>query len=190
MERYVRIETLEDVRNGGHLLIAFCRHTNCRYQKEVGVDRLIQSVGARETLLPVRAELHFSDQMRCPSCKRRGMNFFVRPSTGRKEIFTKSAPPKQPNFEIVNCGRAPFSDHDVIATSDNLMVGRGAYVAAAMFYPDRRVVLKQGAFVVADSKDGSPIEFMTAAEFAAMREGEEWLGDPMRNKAPQLPKAS
>lgn len=179
MQRPVPIETLEDVRMGGHHLSAICRHANCRYRKEVDVSRLIQRVGARQCLVPARAELHFTDQMRCPSCKRRGMNLWLRPNAPTVKLFAESPPAKQANFTIVDCGRVPYSGHDVIATADNLMVGKGAWAAAALFYGDRRITLKQGAFVVADSKDGKPIDVMTAERYTGMREGEAQMAGIM-----------
>lgn len=175
MERPPAIQTLGEVRDGGHKLVAFCRHTNCRYQKVVDVDRLIQRVGTRQFLIPERAELHFSDKMRCPSCKRFGMNLWPRYAQPKTKLVASTPPPKQPNFTIVDHGRAPFTGHEVIATADNLMVGRGAFTAAALFYADRRISLKQGAFVLADSKDGKPIEVMTAERYIEMREAENKL---------------
>lgn len=190
MERPAPIETLDDVRNGGHCLVAFCRHTNCRHKKDVDVHRLIQRVGARQMLVPYRAELHFSDKMRCPSCKRMGMNLWLVPAPPRVKLFASVEPPKQSNFTVVDCGRAPHTGDEVIATSDNLMVGRGAYAAAALFYPDRRILMKQGAFLMEDSKSGAPLRIMTAEDFANMREAEAWLGDPMRITKTDVPKAS
>lgn len=172
MERARPSNTLGDLQSAGHSLFAVCRHANCRYSKEIDVPRLIQSIGPHHYLLPDRGELHFSDKMRCPSCKRRGVNLWLRPAPPRAKQAPPFAPPKLPNFTIVDHGRAPYAGHEVIATADNLMVGRGAFTAAALFYGDRRISLKQGAFVIADSKDGKPIEVMTAERYVEMRQAE------------------
>jgi hypothetical protein len=183
MERARPSNTLGDLQSAGHSLFAVCRHSTCRHSKEIDVPRLIQSIGPHHYLLPDRSELHFSDKMRCPSCKRRGVNLWLRPAEPKKTVFAP-APPKQPNFTIVDHGTAPYAGHEVIATADNLMVGKGAFAAAALFYRDRRISLKQGAFVLADSKDGKPIDVMTAERYIAMREGEAHMaGMAPRTKA-------
>ena len=172
MERSRPSNTLGDLQDAGHSLFAVCRYAGCRYSKEVDVSRLVQSIGPHHYLLPNRGELHFSDKMRCPSCKRRGVNLWLRPAAPRAKQIPQVVPSKLPNFTIVDHGRAPYAGHEVIATADNLMVGRGAFVAAALFYADRRISLKQGAFVLADSKDGKPIDVMTAGRYTEMREAE------------------
>lgn len=183
MERARPSNTLGDLLSAGHSLFAVCRYANCRYTKEIDAPRLVQSIGPHHTLLPDRGELHFSDKMRCPSCKRRGVNLWLRPAEPKKQVVAPS-PSKQPNFTIVDHGTAPYARHEVIATADNLMVGKGAFAAAALFYADRRISLKQGAFVIADSKDGSPIDVMTAERFIAMREGEAQMAGVLpRTKA-------
>lgn len=175
------IQTLDDVRRGGHGLIAICRHTTCRYQRDIEIDRLIGRVGGKQKLLPVRSELHFTDQMRCPSCKRRGMNLWVEPS------FPKVVPSPEPNFRVMDHGEAPYSGHDMIATANNLMVAKGAFFAAAHFYRERRITLMQGAFVVADSKVQMP-EVMLPERYYDLRQGEAEMG---RRTIPKLvPKVS
>lgn len=183
MERARPANTLGDLQSAGHSLFAICRHSTCRYCKEIDVPRLVQSIGPHHYLLPTRSEQHFTDKMRCPSCKRRGVNLWLRPAEPKKQVKA-SAPPKQPNFIIVDHGMAPYAGYEVIATADNLMVGKGAFAAAALFYGDRRISLKQGTFVLADSKDGTPIDVMTAERFIAMRESEAQMsGIGPRTKA-------
>lgn len=169
--------TLDDVYRQGHHLFAICRQSTCRHRKEIDVARLVQSIGPRHPLVPERSDLHFSDKMRCPSCKRRGVNLWLEPATPKREALPKASVAKHPNFTVVDHGRAPFSAHEVIATADNLMVGKGAWAAASLFYGDRRITLKQGAFVVADSKDGTPIDVMTAERYTSMREAESGRWD-------------
>lgn len=182
----LQIETLDDVRIGRHRLEAICRNTNCRYCQELDVDRLVQRIGGRHFLIPDRTQIHFSDRMRCPSCKRRGMNLWLRPRAQQAKAI-EAGKPRLPNFTVVDEGPAPFKGDSVIATADNLMVGRGAFAAAGLFYADHRIVLKQGAFVLADSKDGKPIVPMTREQFEDMRKGELEMGT--RVIPPLLPKA-
>lgn len=170
-------KTLDDVQKGGHELIALCRDTRCRFRKTIDLRRLIMNVGGWHQLLPKRGEPHFSDRMRCPSCKRMGMSLWLEP---------RLPPPRassEPNFRVLDWGRTyPYSTFTMIATADNLMVARGAYVAAVLFYPDKWITLQQGAFVVEDSKrDGIP-KHLTAEDYKIMRDGEMSLsGVPVRS---------
>lgn len=174
------VQTIEDVRRGGHTLYAVCRNAGCRYVKKVDIPLLLRKVDPRTRLRPGPHERHFTDSMRCSGCRWRGVYLWVEPAEQKREIVAKSTPPKLPNFVIVSEGPG---GNDVIATADNLMVGRGAYVAAALFHPDRRIVLKQGAFVIEDSKSGKPIKVMTEEQFSQMRASEHFLA---HNSIPQL----
>lgn len=166
------IHTLQDVRSGPHKLYAVCSNSACRHSKKVDVERLIKRVDVRTPLLPQRGISHFSESMRCPSCRRRGMYLWVDPAEVKREILQRAAPEKQANFRIIDHGPSPYNGHETIATADNLMVARGAYVAAALFYPGRRVTLTQGAYVVQDSvRDGAPTP-MSAARYTEMRQVE------------------
>lgn len=169
MERARPTNTLGDLLSAGHSLFAVCRYANCRYSKEIDVPRLVQSIGPHHYLLPDRGDLHFSDKMRCPSCKRRGVNLWLRPGEPKRQVLAP-APSKQPNYEIKDWGKEyPYATCTTIATADNLFIARGAYIAAAGFYFDRRITLQQGAFVIADTKqDGLP-KVMTHEDFRNLR---------------------
>lgn len=170
MERAKPTNTLGDVQSAGHSLFAVCRHANCRYSKEIDVPRLIQSIGPLHYLLPDRGELHFSDKMRCPSCKRRGVNLWLRPAAPKVKVAASAEPTKLANYEIRDWGKTyPYSTSTVIGTADNLFVARGAYIAAAGFYFDHLITLQQGAFLINDSKrDGLP-KVMTHEDFKNLR---------------------
>jgi hypothetical protein len=91
-------------------------------------------------------------------------------------VAARACKPQLPTFTVVDEGEAPFNGHAVIGTAENLMVGRGADVAAALFYANRRITLKQGIVVLADSKDGSLIEPMARASLTRCdRANVKWL---------------
>lgn len=169
------VTTIADVQAGEHMLYAICRNDGCRHMMVVDLPLLLKRVKPTDRLLPRRHERHFTDSMRCPSCRWRGVRLWLEPAEQKRQILQKpSAPPKQPNFLIVADGDTGL---DVIATADNLMVGKGAYAAAALFYADKRITLKQGIFVIEDSKSGKPIEVLTAERYKAMREAERFMGN-------------
>lgn len=168
----MQAETLHDVRAQGHKLMAVCRHVTCRHQQTTDLDRLIQSVGPSQMLIPQRAEQHFTDKMRCPSCKRRGMNLFVDPAPPKPTKFASRPLRSEPNYRVMNCGLAPYSQFDMIATADNLMVAKSAFYAASHFYPKHRVTLMQGALLMGDSRQEMP-QVMLPETFTQMREAEQ-----------------
>lgn len=73
----------------------------------------------------------------------------------------------------------------MIATANNLFVGRAAFIAAAHFYRGRRITFQQGAFVIRDSKDRPIPEQMSAADFLALYDAEMNLGLPARPDTPE-----
>lgn len=164
------IRTIEDVQNGGHTLHAICRNAGCRHSKKVDIPRLLHKVSAQALLRPGPHEKHFTDSMRCDHCRWRGVYLWVEPKEHKRQILKKPVPPKLPNFMVVDHGGGENSGNEIIATADNLMVALGAYAAAAMFYKDRRITLKQGIFLVKDSKDGKPIELVTEERLDGMRQ--------------------
>lgn len=90
--------------------------------------------------------------------------------------YPKPRPTVGPNFTIVDQGvGAPYNDYLVVATAENLMVARAAYVAAALFYPSHRIILKQGALLIADSLVDGPPEVAPAEDYAQMRKTDNRL---------------
>lgn len=169
------VSTLADVRDGGHGLEAICRYSGCRHRKAVDLDRLIQSVGGPVPLIPERAQPHFTDRMRCPACRRPGINLWLVPAAEKPRTFVASPMLKEPNYRVVNHGRHYPETFDMIATADNLFVAKGAYAAAAHFYADHAITLMQGALVIDDSRrDGQPA-IMQAQEYKRMAAAERGI---------------
>lgn len=141
------------------------------------LGRLIDSVGPSAGLLPQRSELHFTDKMRCQACKRRGVNLWVdvKPPKLKPTPATRKA--SEPNYRLIDQGKAHPYPETMIATADNLMVARAAYVAAVHFYGDHWVSLRQGSFVVADNRQDGPPRVMQADEYRMMREVEAGTAD-------------
>lgn len=166
------VQTLDDVVHGGHRLIAICRNSACRHRREVDLHLLTGRVPGRERLVPDPGQ-HFSDLLRCPQCKRLGMSLWLEP------WFAQPIPTPEPNFRILDWGRVPpFGQFRTLATAENLMVARGAYAAAALFYQDHRVTMQQGAFVLNDSqRDGSP-KVLTPEDYRRLRDAETGLSGP------------
>jgi hypothetical protein len=177
------VETLADVHKGGHGLFAVCRNAGCRHIQKVDINRVVRRVDAKTKLLPGPHERHFTDAMRCTACRWRGVTLWVQPAQAKVRTGApRPSPMKEPNFTVVDHGAAPYSSNTVIATADNMMVGKGAYVAAALFYADRRITLKQGIFVVEDSKSGKPIEYMSEERIRQMRHGEDVMAGRVQSR--------
>lgn len=163
------IRILNDVLVGNHSLYATCRHAPCRYRREADIERLIARLGVRAPLLASPGKVHFADLMRCPSCKRMGMDLWLE--------YRVPTPKRtgEPNYRVLDWGLHPYTTFNMVATADNLFVGRAAFIAAAHFYPTHRVTFQQGAFVLNDSKAEPIPEQMTAEQFTEMREAETGL---------------
>ena len=159
--------TLDEVQQDGHQIIAVCRNAACRHARVADLGRMISRLGGKTPLLPLPDREHYSDRMRCPACKGRGMFVWFQPKLQRPVAV------KQPNYIIVDRGATyPFSEFNIIATADNLMVARAGYSAAAMFYDKHEITLQQGTYIIMDSRrDGLPRP-MTLHNFQEMREME------------------
>jgi hypothetical protein len=160
--------TLSSIRTAQHSLVAICRHEACRYSREVEIDRLMGRVGYRVKAVPDPGQKHFTDHMRCPSCKRMGMNLWLIPATSAEQ----RSEPANPNFRVIDRGENHPYTFEMVATANNLMVARGAYVAACLFYPRRWFSLMQGAFVVHDNRQDGPPKPMQPEDYKSMREAE------------------
>ena len=163
--------TLDEVRQDGHDIIAVCRMVACRHARYVDLDRLIGRLGGRTPLLPTLDQQHYSDRMRCPACKSRGMFVWFQPK------IRIAKPEKQPNYIVVDRGSVyPFDQFNIIiATADNLMVARAGYNAAAMFFAGHEITLQQGTYILLDSKrDGLPRP-LTLQNYKEIREMERAL---------------
>lgn len=163
------VKTLNDVLVGNHSLYATCRHAPCRYRRKADIERLIARLGVRAALLASPGEVHFSDLMRCPSCKRMGMDLWLE--------FRAPPPSKaaQPNYRVLDWGEHPHAKFTMVATADNLFVGRAAFIAAALFYPASKVTFQQGSFLIHDSKAEPIPAQMTPEQFEEMRQAEMGL---------------
>lgn len=171
------LNTLGDVRAGNHALEAICRYSGCRHRCRVDLPRTMQSVGANQPIHPARSDAHFTDRMRCPACKRRGMNLWLVPYVEKQRSVAPIPPPKHPNYRVINKGRHAPYDFEMIATADNLFVARAAYAAAAHFYDGYWITLMQGAFLMDDSKrDGLPM-IMLGEDYKRVRAAESGLTD-------------
>lgn len=174
-------QTLSNVLNGGHSIIAVCRQPSRRHAKYVDLQRLIGRLGGRTPLLPQPELEHYSDLLRCPVCRKRGMFVWFEPKV------VVSRPDPLPNYRIIDRGAAyPFNDFNVIAAADNLMVARAGYAAAAMFYSDHNITLQQGIYVIMGSKrDGLPQPLMLH-DFKEIRKMEQRLSSGFSDDDPQV----
>ncbi|MET3924626.1 hypothetical protein [Devosia sp. 2618] len=174
-------KTLMEALNGGHTLIATCRHSACRFRREADIERLSTRLSGRTNLLARPGEVHFTDLMRCPSCRRMGMDLWLE---FREAPVERNA---NPNYTIMDCGSTyPYSLKTTVATANNLFIGRAAYIATALFYKERRITLQQGTFVLQDSKREPIPSQMTPEDFQSMRDGEMALaGMPVKKDKPK-----
>ena len=130
-------------------MVAICHKKECRYRQKVDLREVIQYVGAPHPILPAKGEAHFSERMRCPVCKTKGMFVWI-------EIPMEELPLYGGNrhlYRILDWGRVSGPLERELATSPNLEVARAAFDKARAIYPDKHFSLQQGARVIEDSRE-------------------------------------
>ena len=140
------IQTLGDAKDIGQELIAICHNPACRHTRLVNLDKVIYHVGAATPLIPLRGKVHFSERMRCPACKHRGMFIWIREPKFPEPLFDVGA--NQVNIWSKNGGRLEY----VAARTGNILIGRAAFMAALDAYPYQRITLQAGARVIEDNR--------------------------------------
>ena len=132
--------TLGDALDAGINFLAICHNVPCRYSQIVNLALVIEHVGARHSLIPVKGKVHFSERMRCPQCKSAGMF-----------IATKNRQDPEP---FLNGMGYVINNWD--KETDNLIsdvsVAHAAFAEAIQSYPGRRITLQEGGFVLRDSR--------------------------------------
>ncbi|WMT85548.1 hypothetical protein NO932_11480 [Pelagibacterium sp. 26DY04] len=129
-----KLRTLGDIRDAGLDMIAVCHNVSCRHTRQVDLGKLIKAVGEMQSLLPIKGQSHFSERMRCPECKHRGMFLWVEA-------------PKEPNphfssalaFRVVQEDRSGFRPMGEVARACNKEVAQAAFEVAEAIYPQSRI---------------------------------------------------
>jgi hypothetical protein len=176
MPDYLR--TLDDAATARVQMIAVCHTINCRHTQDVDLQQVIFHVGAATPLVPIKGVAHFSERMRCPACKQRGMFIWVGVPRQPEPIFGTGTHP----FKVLDWGRGRRGILErEIAILNNLEVAKAAFQVAVRVYPDHHITLQQGIFVMSDSRlsvieGGGPFS-MTPAE------AERRLSMPKASKA-------
>lgn len=141
------LHTLDDARQAGQELLAICHNPACRRRQLVDLELVIFHVGAGHQLVPVRGQLHFSERMRCPACGQKGMFIWLgdrkdpEPMTGEGRL----------NYRVNVLDKAEGLI-GTLAKVGHVGVAYAAFNGAIEAYPDRRVVLQEGAVIVLDSR--------------------------------------
>lgn len=129
-----KLRTLKDVRDGGLDLLAVCHNVSCRHTRQVDLDKLIKAAGELASLLPVKDQSHFSERMRCPECRQRGMFIWI-------------DQPKEPNpisvgplaFRVITVDRETDRPmFDVLRAGDRQVAQAGFEMAEAI-YPRHKI---------------------------------------------------
>lgn len=131
-----KLRTLKDVVDGGLDMIAICHSVSCRYTKPVDLTALVRAVGEMASLLPTKGQEHFSERMRCPQCKHRGM-------------FLWLDTPRQPNphissslvFRVVEEDRLGRRGMTEIVRAADRQTAQAAYEVAEAIYPQSQIEL-------------------------------------------------
>jgi hypothetical protein len=128
------IRTLKDIKESGLTMVAVCHNVSCRHTKNVDLHALIKAIGEMASLLPVKDQPHFSERMRCPECKHRGMFLWVEAPKTPSPISNSAL-----NFRVIAYDRmTAAAQTDVLRAADREVAQAGFEVAEAI-YPKHRL---------------------------------------------------
>jgi len=138
----LQLHTLGHVRESGREMHAICHNVWCRHHQVVDLKKVIDHVGSATPLLPQKGREHFSERMRCPRCKQRGM-------------FIWLDDPKDPT-PFLNEMRAwevneltQYGTRHTIAMAINANVAAAAMDAAKGEYPKSDFIVQKGWWRIA-----------------------------------------
>jgi hypothetical protein len=136
------VYTLEDAKRVGQELVAICHNPECRHRRMVDIDLVIRHVGGLHSLTPVRGVVHFSERMRCPRCKHRGMFIWIVDPKFPEPIFSTMA------NSVHLWNDSGITMYATVAQTSNIMIGWAAYRAAISEYPGKRITFQERARVI------------------------------------------
>lgn len=139
------LETLGDAWRARLQIFARCRNHLCRHEWLVDLQYVMKNVGADHFLEPVRGLRHFSERMRCPECGYVGCNVEHGDRMDMKPFFGKL------HLQIEEWDSKAMQMSTIVAASSHIIVAHAAYESALQQYPRRRMLLRDGSFVVRDS---------------------------------------
>ncbi len=117
-------------------MLAICHNVSCRHTKPVDLPALVKAVGELASLLPVKDQVHFSERMRCPECRHKGMFLWVEA-------------PKEPNphinsalaFRVVEEDRTGWRGMQEIVRTADKETAQAAFDVAEAIYPGSKIEL-------------------------------------------------
>lgn len=141
-----RVNTLGDARRAQLRLVAVCHAIDCRHRWVLDLDHVIKYVGEMHGVLPVVGHKHFSERGRCPVCKNRGLYIWVETPLEHEPLFNGLS------YRVDAWTRFSNGIDTTVANVTHLEVAWAAYHSAIGAYPGKKITLRQGAFVLADSR--------------------------------------
>ena len=129
-----KLRTLGDVREAGLAMLAVCHNKACRYTKPIDLEKLIGAIGSMQSLLPVKDQEHFSERMKCPKCKNKGMFVWVDfPKEPHPHINSALA------FRLTAYDRLGERSPCDIARIGDRQIAQAAFEMAEAVYPRSRI---------------------------------------------------
>lgn len=140
------IRTLGEAREAGLAFVAVCHGVQCRHSQSVDLNQVIYHVGAAHSLMPLRGAIHFSERMRCPKCKSKGMSIWAEIKQDPEPLVGSMG------FSINNWDKMSGSLIGTIAKAGHVTVAEAAFNMAVSQYPGRRITLQEGGLVLRDNR--------------------------------------
>ncbi|CDP50722.1 hypothetical protein [Devosia sp. DBB001] len=141
------LSTLGEAAHAKLEMIAVCHKVECRHRQKIDLYEVMKYVGAGHKLVPDRGLVHFSERMRCPECKTKGMFVWMEIPLEQLPLY----PGDRNAYRVLDWGLTEGRLEREVASIHNLEIARAAYDAAVKVYPTHHLTLQQGALLMKDN---------------------------------------
>lgn len=141
------IHTLGQALDSGQRLVAICDNVECRHRRVIDLGRIIEHVGSRHSLIPLRGQVHFSERLRCPACHGRGAFIWVQEMPGPTPALAGLS-------YSINRWSGPTGHAlvEIVARASSEAVAHVAFNAAETHYGGEHLTLQQRAYIIRDNR--------------------------------------
>lgn len=141
------IRTLGDARDRGLRLVAVCDNPACRHRRDLDLALIIDHVGARHSVVPLKGQVHYSEMLSCQQCGGKGAFIWIAELPDVKPMFAGLS-------YLINRWPSPDS-HTLIETvvrAGSEQVANVAFDASITHYPGDYLTLQQRSRVIRDNR--------------------------------------
>jgi hypothetical protein len=141
-----QVHTLGDARDVGLEIVVVCGNLFCRRRTTLDLHKLIYQLGEGRSVLPEKGKAHFSEKLKCSACGHVGAFLWPREQKGPEPYF------KGLSYAVNEWYSGNGTPMMTVAKVSHVIVAHATFESATKEYPNRRITLQQGSFVLRDSR--------------------------------------